>query len=150
MANEKEILADFLNTKVPNLRDGTTNWIFPNMTNEQPVEGDFPRVYLSNNAGTAQRMGNNVAIVAYNKNTQITIYVKRGYIYTENDIEYEGDFLADLIGQKITDAFEEFGSQLYPNLFDIDIATTLTDLDFDYEQDVFTKFLTIDYTHLKL
>jgi hypothetical protein len=150
MANEKTILADFLNAKVPNLRDGTTNWIFPNMTNEPPTEDEFPRVYLTNNAGTANRMGNNVAIVAYNKNTQITIYVKRGFIYNEDDVDYEGDFLADLIGQKITDAFEEFGSELYPNLFDIDIATTLTDMDFDYDKDVIVKFLTVDYTHLKL
>ena len=148
--NEKEILADFLNEKVCNLKDGETVWVFPNATVGLPDSEDFPRVYLTNNAGVGTRVGNNRAIMVYDKVTQFTIYVKRNYIYTEKGVDYEGDFLAELIGKKLIDAFEDFGYELYPSLFDLDINTTLTDMDFDYDKDLIQKFFTLEYSHLKL
>lgn len=146
MANEKEILAAFLESKVTDPRGRTTNWIFPSSTDKEPSETDFPRVYLTNNGGTGTRLGNEGAPMTYNKVVQVIIYVKRGFVYNEK----EGEQLAQQIGEDLIKSIENDSEEMYPQLYDFGINTTLTDLDFDYEKDIVQKIFTVEFSHLSL
>lgn len=146
MANEKELIAAFLESKVTDPRARTGSWIFPGSTDKEPTEEDFPRCYLTNNGGTGVRMGNENAPMTYNKVVQVTIYVKRNFVYNEK----EGEQLCQQIGEDLINAIEDNSDEMYPQLYDFGINTTLTDLDFDYDKDVVVKFFTVEFSHLAL
>ena len=116
--------------------EATTNWIFPDKPNTKLNALSFPRINIFVVGSPGARMGNYEAPVEAVPRIQIDIWAKEkqdNQIFEIDGDNYTGEDLAEYIAYKITEAFEDNESELFPALYGYDPVGMPPDLPFDDE-----------------
>ena len=99
---------------------GTTNWIYAGKPNEKLSATSWPRMSIITASASGQRLGNSDAPVEGTVRFQIDIWTKEkqdNQIFTINSVAYTGEELARYLAFKVTEAFEDNESELFPALY---------------------------------
>lgn len=114
----------------------TADWIFPDKPNTALSATSFPRINLFIVGNPGKRVGNYEGPVEAAPRIQIDIWTKEkqdGQIFTIGADKYTGEDLAEYLAYKITEAFEDNESELFPALYGYDPVGMPPDLPFDEE-----------------
>jgi len=96
---------------------GTTNWIFSDRPDEQLKVAGFPRVSIFNVSGSARRLGQYDAPMESSIMLQIDTWAKNGQLFTINSKKYSNEYYGRYLSRKVTKAFEDNESDLFPVLY---------------------------------
>ena len=116
--------------------EGTSDWIFPDKPKKKLNALAFPRINVTIIGNPGKRMGNYEAPVEGIPRVQVHIWCKEkqdGQIFTIGDDKYTGEDLAEYLGWKIIEAFEDNESELFPAMYGYDPLGMGPDLPFDDE-----------------
>ena len=116
--------------------EGETNWIFPDKPNKKLTALSFPRINIFVVGNPGARLGNYEAPVEAVPRIQVDIWTKEkqdNQIFKIDGNNYTGEDLAEYIAYKITEAFEDNESELFPALYGYDPVGMPPDLPFDDE-----------------
>lgn len=101
-------------------KEGTTNWIYWDKPDETLSKTAFPRIDVIVVSGTGERLGNYEAPVESPIHFQIDVWTKEkqnDQIFTIDSVAYTGEALAEYLGYKILEAFEDHEEDLFPALY---------------------------------
>lgn len=132
---------------------GISNWIYWDKPREDLGDASFPRINISIVSGSGRRLGNSDAPVESTVHFQIDIWCKEGktsQTFTISGRKYVGEELAEYIGSKITEAFEDNESELYPVLWGYQNTQIPRDLPFDETYQCFHKVIEVSLRGLDL
>jgi len=132
---------------------GTSNWIYWDKPRVDLGSTSFPRINIMTISGSGLRLGNSDAPVESTVHYQIDIWTKEGktnQIFTISSRAYTGEELAEYIAAKITEAFEDSESELFPALYNYNITQVPKDLPFDETYQCFHKVVEVELKALDL
>ena len=132
---------------------GASNWIYWDKPRTDLASTSFPRINILVVSGSGQRLGNYGAPVQSTVHFQIDIWAKEGKTdqsFTISGRTYMGEELAEYIASKITEAFEESESELFPALYNYYITQIARDLPFDETYQCFHKVIEVELKGLDL
>jgi len=136
-----------------NYKYGTSNWIYWDKPRTDLSSTSFPRINILTVGGSGQRLGNHDAPVQATMHYQIDIWAKEGKTdqsFTISSRTYMGEELAEYIATKITEAFEDSESELFPALFDFNVIQMPRDLPFDETYQCFHKVIEVELKGINL
>ena len=96
---------------------GTSNWIYSDRPDDALSSLKFPRISVFTVSNPGIRLGNSDAPVQGTPNLQIDVWTKDGQAFTISGKKYANNYLSRYLGNRITRAFEESESDLFPALY---------------------------------
>jgi len=129
---------------------GTSNWIYWDKARVDLSATSFPRLNILTITGTGRRLGQYTAEVESQGQYQIDIWTKKDQVFTISSRVYEGEELAEYIASKVTEAFEDYESDLFPALYAYDVPQIARDLPYDETYQCFHQVIEITLRGLKL
>jgi len=96
---------------------GASNWIFSDRPDQRLKESGFPRISIFNVSGSARRLGQYDAPMESSIMLQIDTWAKNGQIFTINGKKYSNEYYGRFLSRKVTKAFEDNESDLFPCLY---------------------------------
>jgi len=100
-----------------NFKYGTTNWIYSDKPDQELSAISFPRISIFTVSNPGKRLGQYEAPVEGSPILQIDIWSKDGYVATIGSLKYSNNYLTRYLGNQITKAFEDYESDLFPELY---------------------------------
>ena len=116
---------------------GLTNWIYPGKAKSSLGTTSFPRLNVVKVGGVGERLGQYDSNIESALHFQIDVWAKENYIKTINSVKYEGDKLAEYLGYQVTKAFEDYISDLHPQLYNYRLVGSPRDMGFNVEYQCF-------------
>lgn len=105
---------------VINYKYGSSNWIFWDKPKKKLGATKFPRLDIQIITGSGDRLGNYEAVVKSDIHFQIDVWTKEAQIgqkFTIDSRVYAGEELAEYLAYQVTQAFEDYESDLFPSLY---------------------------------
>ena len=104
-------------------------------------------------SGSGEQLGNYEAPINSSIRFQIDIWTKEERYnegFTINGIKYYGEYLAEYIAYKITEAFDDYMSDFYPVMYNYILLSTPRDLPFDIQHQCHHKTVEFMMSCLKI
>ncbi|MBU2249075.1 MAG: hypothetical protein KKD77_20175 [Gammaproteobacteria bacterium] len=127
------------NNVVVSYKNGSTNWIYPNLAKETLSSTSYPRINVGIVSDSGIRIGTEAGTPADIYETirfQVDIWVKERYTYSDGTITHAGPHLAMYLARQMIKAFEDSIGELYPLLHDFELIN-LTDAKWEVDREVF-------------
>ena len=118
-------------------KQGNSNWIYPDKAKTVLGTTSFPRMNILNVGGPGERLGQYDSNIESVTHFQVDVWAKEDYIATINSVKFEGDKLAEYLGYQIMKAFEDYVSDLHPQLYNVNILSQPRDMGFNVEYQCF-------------
>lgn len=117
-------------------KEGTTNWIYPDKADVRLSAASFPRMNILIPGNVGVRLGNYESPVEGTIRFQVDIWCKEkadNQIFTIGSNKYAGNDLGEYLAYKLTEAFEDYESDMHPALYSYDPVGMPRDLPFNEE-----------------
>jgi len=98
-------------------KQGTSNWIYGDKPENKLSNDSFPRIACFLVSGSGARLGQYESPVQASSMFQCDIWTRNDQVFTINSRKYSNDYLGRYIGGRITKAFEDNESDLFPVLY---------------------------------
>lgn len=130
--------------------EGTTSWIYPDKPRADLSSSSLPRISVLIVDSGGYRAGKYDAAVEYKVRFQIDIWTKENDIETINGRKYEGDRLAQVLGEQVCNVIQEHEDDLHPIMYDYDPITGPRDMPYDVEHQCFHSIVEVGLKMLNI
>lgn len=131
-------------------KQGSTSWIYsddPQLT----LSGiSYPRISIKVVGGTGVRLGQYNSDVESSALIQIDFWAKDNQIFTIGGIDYEGQYLAEYLASRATEAFELNINDLHPALYNYIVTQVPMNIPRDDTKQAFHTVMSINMKSLQL
>lgn len=132
---------------------GSTTWIFPDKPYTTIGATSFPRIRVGIVSSLGKRLGNFEAPVEGNMRFQIDVWCKEkesGQLFTIGTTKYTGEDLTEYLAYQITEAFEDYESDLHPVLYGYTPVGMPKDMPFDVQMQSHRKMVEFMMSGIKI